>query len=103
MHNFRLLVSCSVMAVLGFAGSSPAMADDPHDIQPVTISNPEVSFGAGAASITVHGMRKGQANGPNDAKPIKQLNNSSNGKGGGGGGGPVSDPVAQTQTFSSSA
>jgi hypothetical protein len=98
----RLLLSCSALTLVTLTSSRPVLADDPHDIQPVTITNPDVSFGAGTTSIAVHGMRKGQANGPNDAKPIKQLNNSSNGKGGGGGG-PVSDPVAQSQPFTSSA
>jgi hypothetical protein len=102
MYRIRLFMSCAVVTLLALNGSNRAFADDPHDIQPVTISNPDVSFGAGATSITVHGMRKGQATGPNDSKPIKQLNNNSNGKPGGGGGGSVSDPVAQTQTYTSS-
>src|SRR5690242_18284101 len=87
----------SVSALLLLLGNRPLLAEDTHNIQPTTISGPDVSFGAGAASVAVHGMKKGQADGPNDAKPIKQLNNSSKGRPGGGGGGSTTDPVAQSQ------
>src|SRR5215831_9488365 len=104
MHRARFIFSYSLTALLVLAGTRPMLAGDPHDPQPVTISNPDVSFGAGATSITVHGMKKGQADGPNDAKPLKQLNNSSSGNNGktGGGGGSFSDPAAQSTSFTSS-
>ncbi len=103
MCNRCLLLSSSAIALLAICGSRPVYADDPHDIQPVVLTNPDVSFGPGATSVAVHGMRKGQANGPSDTKPLRQLNNSSKGKPGGGGGGTSSDPVAQSAAFTSSA
>ena len=103
MFSTRHIAFCSVWALLIFTGAQSMLAENPHDIQPVTVSNPDISFGAGATTIAVHGMKKGQADGPNDAKPIKQLNNSSKGKPGGGGGGSASDPVAQSHPFVSSA
>ena len=99
MRNNALLLSLSVASLL--AGGTPVLGDDPHNVQPVVVTNPDVSFGPGATSITVHGMRKGQADGPNDAKPLKQLNNSAKGKPGGGGGGSAADPVAQSTPFTS--
>jgi hypothetical protein len=86
--------------VLALGGAWVLVADDPHDIQPVVLTNPEVSFGSGAASITVHGMRLGQADGPKDDKPLHQLQG--NGKGNGGGGtGTFTDPVAQKSAATS--
>src|SRR4051794_37790669 len=99
MRRMSLFLSSCAIALLALSGSAPVYADDPHDFQPVALTNPDVSFGPGASSIAVHGMRKGQADGPNDSKPLKQLNNSNNGKPGGGGGGTTSDPAAQSAPF----
>lgn len=80
---------------------APALvAENPHDIQPVLLTSPEVSYGEGSASITVHGMRKGQADGPKDNKPLRLLQPSGNGKPGGGGG--TSDGALQPSAYTSS-
>jgi hypothetical protein len=82
--------------------SAPALhADNPHDVTPVVLSNPEVSYGAGATSITVHGMRKGQADGPKDDKPLRQLQGNGHTRPGGGGGG-TTDGALQSAAFTSS-
>jgi hypothetical protein len=75
-----------------------AQAENPHDVQPEVLSNPEVSYGAGATSITVHGMRKGQADGPKVDRPLRLLGNSSHTKPGGGGGG-TSDGALQSSAY----
>jgi hypothetical protein len=103
MRNNALLISLPFITLLASAGGDPLLADDPHHVEPVVMSNPDVSFGPGATTIPVHGMRKGQTNGPNHERPLKQLNNSNKGKPGGGGGGSASDPVAQSEPFTSSA
>ena len=78
----------------------PAHGQNPHDITPIVLTSPEVSYGEGATSATVHGMKKGQADGPNDNKPLRQLQNGNSGKPGGGP--PASgDGALQSQSYSS--
>jgi hypothetical protein len=76
-----------------------AAAENPHPTDPIVMTNPDVSYGAGATTITVHGMRKGQADGPKDDKPLRELHGGNKGKPGGGGG--SSDPVVQSTALSS--
>jgi hypothetical protein len=76
-----------------------AAAENPHPTDPITMTNPDVSYGAGATTITVHGMRKGQADGPKHDKPLRELPGGNKGKPGGGGG--SSDPVVQSTALSS--
>jgi hypothetical protein len=64
------------------------------------MANPDVSYGAGAATITVHGMRKGQADGPKNDKPIRPFQQGGN-KGRPGGGGGSADPVVQSTALTS--
>ena len=90
----------SVLA-LSTAFAAPLLcAQNPHDFQPVVLTNPEVSYGAGAASITVHGMKKGQADGPKDDKPLHMLQANGNSRNGGGGG--TADGALQSSAFTSS-
>ena len=80
-------------------GGLAAFADNPHASGVTTLTNPEVSYGASATSISVHGMRKGQANGPKHEKPFRALPGNNRGKPGGGG---VSgDPVVQSTALTS--
>lgn len=82
--------------------SAPALvAENPHDIQPVLLTSPEVSYGQGSASITVHGMRKGQAEGPKAEKPLRLLQPNGSSRPGGGGGG-TSDGALQPSAYTSS-
>lgn len=79
---------------------APALvAEDPHDIQPVLLTSPDVSYGAGSASITVHGMRKGQADGPKSEKPLRLLQTSGKSRPGSGGG--TSDGALQPSAYTS--
>jgi hypothetical protein len=71
---------------------------DTSDI--VVLTNPEVSYGEGSGTITVHGLRKGQADGPKDDKPLRELQSGNRGRPGGGGGG-SSDPVVQSAAVNS--
>ncbi|HEX3571235.1 MAG TPA: hypothetical protein VHU44_10475 [Acidobacteriaceae bacterium] len=96
------VVMFSFLAIGSLVATPFLAAENPHDIQPIVLTNPEVSYGAGATSITVHGMRKGQADGPKDDKPLRQLQNSAKGKPGGGGGGGSSDGALQSSAFTSS-
>ena len=83
-----------------FLLAAPAVfAQNPHKIQPVELTNPEVSYGAGSSSIAVHGMRKGQADGPKDDKPLRLLQ--PNGSRPGGGGGGSSDGALQQTAYTS--
>ncbi len=92
------LVSAFTLATL--CGGLVAFAENPQTSdQVVTMTNPDVSYGAGATTITVHGMRKGQADGPKNDKPIRLLPGGNKGKPGGGGG--SSDPVVQSTALPS--
>src|SRR5213075_1203360 len=76
-----------------------AYADNPNTPAVVVLTNPDVSYGAGAGTITVHGMRKGQSDGPKHDKPFRAVPGGNKGRPGGGGG--SSDPVVQS-TFATS-
>ena len=92
----------SAVAVASLVSAPVMRADNPHVDDPVVVmTNPDVSYGAGSTSITVHGMRKGQAAGPSDAKPLHILQGNSRTKGGGGGGGGSTDPALQSTVYSS--
>lgn len=76
------------------------LAQNPHDDTPTVLTNPEVSFGDGAASsISVKGMRKGQTDGPKDTKPLRLAPGTKSGKPGGGS---SADGALQNTTFTSS-
>jgi hypothetical protein len=78
-----------------------ALAENPNNTPAVVVlTNPDVSYGAGAGTITVHGMRKGQSDGPKHDKPFRAVPGGGN-KGKPGGGGGSSDPVVQS-TFATS-
>ncbi len=47
-----------------------AYADNPNTPAVVVLTNPDVSYGAGAGTITVHGMRKGQSREATKADPV---------------------------------
>ncbi len=94
------LRTASALTIATLLAAPSSFADNPHNIEPVVLTNPDVSYGAGSTSITVHGMRKGQTNGPKVDKPLHQLQGNGHGKPGGGGG--SSDPVVQSSSFSSS-
>ncbi len=67
----------SALAALTFSATlATAHAENPNTGGPVILTNPSVSYGASATSITVHGMRKGQASGPKDDKPLRLLHGS---------------------------
>ncbi len=78
-------------------GGLVSFAENPNNTPAVVVlTNPDVSYGAGAATITVHGMRQGQADGPKRDKPFRAVPGGGNkGRPGGGGAGP-SDPVVQS-------
>jgi hypothetical protein len=92
---------CSFAIALAVLAGGPLLAADPHDPQPVVATNVEISYGDPGTYTSLPGVRQGQADGPKDSKPLKQLNNSGNGRPGGGGGGSASDPVAQSTPYTS--
>ena len=97
--RFRLITMLTLTSTYAI---SVALAQNPHEtIEPTVLTNPAVSYGAGSSSITVHGMRRGQADGPKKDKPLRQLSGSGHTKPGGGGG-TSSDPVVQSSAFTSS-
>lgn len=89
----------SAFALATLCPSFTALAQNAPTSGPVVMTNPDVSFGPGAATITVHGMRKGQAGGPKHEKPLRAFSGSKRGKPGGGGG--SSDPVVQSTALTS--
>jgi hypothetical protein len=90
--TFTLSTLCSVPV---------AFADNPNNTPGVVVlTNPDVSYGAGAGTITVHGMRKGQSDGPKHDKPFRAVPGGGN-KGRPGGGGGSSDPVVQSASATS--
>ena len=76
-----------------------AFAENPNTPGVVVLTNPDVSYGAGAGTITVHGMRKGQSDGPKHDKPFRAVPGGNKGRPGGGGG--SSDPVVQATSTTS--
>lgn len=95
-----LLRGLPILAVAAVCCLANAVAENPHSTpDPVILTNPDVSYGAGSASITVHGMKKGQSDGPKHDKPIRSFKSGGNaGKPGGGG---SSDPVVQNSAHTS--
>jgi hypothetical protein len=92
------LVAAFTLSTL--CNSPVALAENPNNTPAVVVlTNPDVSYGAGAGTITVHGMRKGQSDGPKHDKPFRAVPGGNKGKPGGGGG--SSDPVVQS-TFATS-
>ncbi len=89
----------STIAALSTLGVS-ALADNPHKTNdPVTLTNPDVSYGAGATSDTVRHMPPGQSDGPKHDKPLRLLQGANRPRPGGGGG--SSDPVVQSTASAS--
>jgi hypothetical protein len=94
-----LTVATLALSLL-YVGRPASAAENPNNSGVVVMTNPDVSYGAGAGTITVHGMRKGQSDGPKHDKPIRLLAPGNAGKPGGGGGGST-DPVVQSATITS--
>ena len=94
--SFGLLAAFTVSTL---CGGLVAYADNPNTPGVVVLTNPDVSYGAGSATITVHGMRKGQSDGPKHDKPFRAVPGGNKGKPGGGGG--SSDPVVQSTVSTS--
>ena len=88
------------LAVLTLCALPTALASNPNSSSVIVMTNPDVSYGAGAGTITVHGMRKGQSDGPKHDKPIRLLAPGNN-KGRPGGGGGSGDPVVQSTALNS--
>jgi len=93
------MVSALTLATFSMA-PAPAFADNPHALDPVVLTNPDVSYGEGSSSITVHGMHKGQPDGPKKDRPLRLLQGNARTRPGGGGG--STDPVVQSSAFASS-
>ena len=89
----------SAFAIACLCAAPAARAENPHTDDPVVLTNPDVSYGAGASSITVHGMRKGQSDGPKTDKPFRLAPGGSHSKPGGGGG--SSDGALQSAAYAS--
>jgi len=94
------LYAAAVFAIASLLAPSAAVAQNPHTTDPVVMTNPDVSYGAGSTSETVHGMKKGQTDGPKHDKPLRLLPGNSSKPGGGGSG--TTDPDLQNATFTSS-
>ena len=99
-HPPSCLRAVSAILLTALVTAGIALAQNPHDTGPVILTNPDVSYGAGATSITVHGMRKGQPSGPKVDKPLRLLQSGSN-KGKPGGGGGSADGALQSTAFTS--
>lgn len=89
----------SALTIVWFFAAPAALADNPQTDDPVVLTNPDVSYGAGASSITVHGMRKGQSDGPKTDKPFRLAQGGSHSKPGGGGG--STDGALQSAAYAS--
>ncbi len=98
-HSSPRWLAIASALLTAIAPVAVASAQNPHDVTPVILTNPEVSYGAGSSSITVHGMRKGQADGPKGDKPLRLLHGGNAGKPGGGGG--SGDGALQSAAFTS--
>ncbi len=94
-----LFRAASTVLLATLVSTGAVLAQNPHDQGPVVLTNPDVSYGAGSGSSTVHGMRKGQSSGPKVDKPLRLLKGGGAGKPGGGGG--STDPVVQSSAAAS--
>ena len=95
---FRML---SALAITALCTAPLLNAQSSKDSGPVVLSNPEVSYGAGATSAPVHGMHNGQSDGPKHDKPLRLLPGGNSHTKPGGGGGGSSDGALQSAAFTS--
>lgn len=96
----RQVFAGAAMALIASAGNYLHAQDPNATSTPVVLSNPSLSFGAGATSAPVRGMRVGQDNGPKVDRPLRQFKGGGATKPGGGGGGST-DPVVQSSSYTS--